>query len=361
MRKMRLPLLAAVAALAAVALAACTSGPSPEVQPAGPATSLPSAGSASTPAARATAATSASGASPAATPASTAAPSGPLSGSVKADGSSTVFPISEAVAEEFQKKNPNVRVTVGISGTGGGFKKFCAGEIDISDASRPIRQAEIDACKSAGIEYVEFQVAWDGLSVMVNPKNYFIAGNCIKTADLKAIWEPGSKVNTWADVNRSWPAVKIFLAGPGTDSGTFDYFTEAINGKEKASRSDYTASEDDNVLVQAIAGEPFALGYFGYAYYVENKDKLKLLAVDGGTGCVFPSVDTIEKQTYKPLSRPLFIYVKKESLGKPEVKAFVDYYLQKEQQALVRQVGYVGLSDKLVGDNLAKLKTALAG
>jgi len=276
-----------------------------------------------------------------------------LSGTVKIDGSSTVFPISEAVGEEFQKLYPDVRVTVGISGTGGGFKKFCAGETDISDASRAIKDSEKELCAKNGIAYEEFRVAFDGLSVMVNPQNNWV--DYLAVAELKKIWEPNSTVKTWKDVRASWPNEKIILAGADTDSGTFDYFTEAIVGREKSSRSDYTASADDNVLVQAIAGEKYALGYFGYAYYVENKDKLKLVAIDNGKGAVLPSEQTINDGTYNPLSRPLFIYVKKESLKRPEIKDFVKYYLT-EGKELVPQVGYVKMPNSVYEEALSRIK-----
>ncbi len=264
-----------------------------------------------------------------------------LTGAVRIDGSSTVFPVTEAVAEEFQIENRGVRVTVGISGTGGGFKKFCAGETDISDASRPIKESERELCAEAGIEPIQLTVAYDGLAVMVNPANDFAA--CLTVDELKRIWEPGSTVTTWQDVRPEWPAEEIKLYGPGTDSGTFDYFTEAIVGEEDASRPDFTASEDDNVLVQGIAGDPYALGYFGYAYYAENTDKLKLVAVDGRNGCVEPNDETVQNGTYTPLSRPLFIYVKETALARPEVEAFVEYYLN-NASLLVPQVGYVALA-----------------
>ncbi len=283
----------------------------------------------------------------------TAQPTTVLSGTVKLDGSSTVFPISEAVGEEFQKLYPNVRVTVGISGTGGGFKKFCAGETDISDASRPISGSEKSLCANNSITYEEFKVAFDGLSVMVNPQNTWV--DSMTVAELKKIWEPNSTVKTWKDVRPSWPGERIILAGPDTDSGTFDYFTEAIVGTAKSSRSDYTASADDNVLVQAIAGEKNALGYFGYAYYVENPGKLKLVAIDAGKGPVLPSGQTILDGTYKPLSRPLFIYVKKESLNRPEIKEFVKYYLTTGKE-LVPQVGYVRMPDPVYEEGLNRLR-----
>jgi phosphate transport system substrate-binding protein len=277
---------------------------------------------------------------------------GGLSGFVRIDGSSTVFPVTEAVAEEFQIANPNARVTVGISGTGGGFKKFCAGETDISDASRPIKDSEREMCAEAGIEPIEIRVAFDGLAVMVNPANDF--AGCMTVDELKRIWEPGSTVSRWSQVRDGWPDEEIKLYGPGTDSGTFDYFTEAIVGEEDASRPDFTASEDDNVLVQGISGDPYSLGYFGYAYYAENTDKLKLVAVDGGTGCVEPTPETVESGTYAPLSRPLFIYVSTSALEKPQVKAFVRYYLE-QARLLVPQVGYVPLRDQQYQADLAEI------
>lgn len=262
-----------------------------------------------------------------------------LKGSIKADGSSTVFPITEAVGEEFQKAYPHVRVTVGLSGTGGGFKKFVSGETDISNASRPIKAEEQALAQKNGVKYIELKVAFDGLSVVVNPANKFVKD--LTVAELKKIWQSGSKVKTWKDVRPNWPAAEIKLFGPGTDSGTFDYFTEAINGEEDNSRSDYTASEDDNVLVQGVAGEKSALGYFGYAYYLENKDKLKLVSVEG----VYPTEKTIRKGKYKPLSRPLYIYINTKALKRPEVKAFVKFYL-KNAPELVKQVGYIPLPEK---------------
>ena len=262
---------------------------------------------------------------------------------VQIDGSSTVFPITEAVAEEFQKaKKGKIKVTVGISGTGGGFKKFCRGETDISDASRPILKQEMDICKQAGIQYYELPIAFDALTVMVNPKNDWITSMTV--ADLKKIWEPSAqgKVTHWNQVRPLWPNAPLKLFGPGADSGTFDYFTEAIVGKAKASRGDFTASEDDNVLVQGIANDKNALGYFGFAYYIENQKKLKAVAIDGGKGPVLPSAKTVEDGTYQPLSRPIFIYVSKKATEKPEVREFVEFYMQNTPQ-LVKQVKYVAL------------------
>jgi phosphate transport system substrate-binding protein len=276
-----------------------------------------------------------------------------LSGAVKIDGSSTVYPITEAVAEEFIKENPRVQVTVGISGTGGGFKKFCPGETDINDASRPIKQKELDVCAQNGIDFAELSVAFDGLSVLVNPTNDFV--DYLTIEELNKIWSPESTVKYWDEVRPIWPHEEIVLFGPDTDSGTFDYFTDVVNGEEGVSRADYTASADDNVLVQGIAGEKYSLGYFGYAYYIENKDKLKAVPIDGGSGPVAPSKETILTGEYAPLSRPLFIYVNKDSLKKPEVKAFIDYYLNKGDE-LIEEVGYVRVDDATKSSNIDKIK-----
>lgn len=283
---------------------------------------------------------------------------GSLTGTVEIDGSSTVFPIAEAVAEEFQIANPNVRVTVGFSGSGGGFERFCNGETDISNASRPINDRERAACAAAGIDFDEVSIAWDGLSVIANPANDFVT--CLTTAELRRIWEPGSTVDTWSDVRPEWPNEEINLYGPGTDSGTFDYFTEAINGESGASRPDFQASEDDNILVQGVAGDQFALGYFGYAYYAENTDRLKLVEVDGGQGCVAPSDATIEDGTYAPLSRPLFVYVKHTSLFRPEVYGYVTFMLE-EAETLVPTTGYHALSPQEYSESLAAIEEAAGG
>ena len=265
---------------------------------------------------------------------------------VKVDGSSTVFPVTEAVAEDFQKaKKGATKVTVGISGTGGGFKKFCRGETDVSNASRPILKQEMADCKAAGIEYFELPVAFDALTVVINPKNNFI--KTLTVAELKKMWEPGAqgKVTRWNQVNPAWPDAPIKLFGPGADSGTFDYFTEAIVGKSKSSRGDFTASEDDNVLVQGVSRDVNGLGYFGYAYYIENKDKLKAVPIVNEKGQpVEPSMEAVLKGTYSPLARPIFIYVNAKSLGKPEVKEFVEYYM-KHGAKLAREVKYVPLPD----------------
>jgi phosphate transport system substrate-binding protein len=244
-------------------------------------------------------------------------------------------------------------VTVGVSGTGGGFKRFCVGETDISDASRSIKDSEREMCASNNIAFTEVRVAWDGLSVVTNPSNDFF--DCLTVDELKAIWEPGSQVDNWSQVRSGFPDKKIVLYGPGTDSGTFDYFTEAIVGEEDASRPDYTASEDDNVLVQGVEGDAGALGYFGYAYYEENADRLKLVGVDGGAGCVKPSVETIESGSYAPLSRPLYIYISDAGLEKPQVSAFVDFYLT-EGTPLVREVGYIQLQPSQYEEELAKVQ-----
>ena len=264
-----------------------------------------------------------------------------LTGTINADGSSTVFPITQAIAEEFNAENPDVQVSVGTSGTGGGFEKFCAGETDLSDASRPIKEdEEVPLCEENDVQYVETQVAVDGLSVVVNSANDFI--DCLTVEELNAIWGPNSTIDNWSQVRADFPDQELTLYGPGTDSGTFDYFTDEINGEEGASRSDYTASEDDNVLVQGIAGDPNALGYFGFAYYEQNQDKVKALGVDSGSGCVTPSEQTIQSGEYAPLSRPLFVYTSKEAAARPEVQEFMDFYLATVNE-LIAEVGYVGM------------------
>jgi phosphate transport system substrate-binding protein len=289
---------------------------------------------------------------------------------VSLDGSSTVFPISEAVAEEFQKVEKSIRVTVGISGTGGGFQKFCRGEIDISDASRPISATEIEACQKAGIEYIELPIAYDGIAIAVNPKAKW--ADKITTAELKTLWAPDAqgKVAKWSQVRKGWPDREIHLFGAGVDSGTYDYFTEAINGKAKASRGDFTSSEDDNVLVQGIANDELALGFIPFAYFEGNHDKLKLVPVDDGKAengkdAIAPSPETIRTGTYQPLSRPVFIYVSKKASARPEVQKFVEFYV-KNADKLVREVNYVGLGSDiyaLVSDRYAKktLGSAFAG
>ena len=279
-----------------------------------------------------------------------------LSGTIKIDGSSTVFPISEAVAEEFQKDNQRVQVTVGQSGTGGGFEKFCNGETDISDASRPIKDEEAAACKKKNIAFAELKVAIDGLSVVVNPKNTFT--ECMTVAELKKAWEPNSTVKTWRDIRPAWPANPIKFYGAGSDSGTFDYFTDEIVGKEGAIRSDYTGSEDDNILVRGVAGDANAIGFFGYAYYAQNKDKVKTIAIDNGSGCVEPTEDSIESGKYAPLSRPLYVYPSNAALKRPEVSAFVKFYLDNVND-LLADVGYIAVPDADLQTSTQNLDKAL--
>jgi len=265
---------------------------------------------------------------------------------VRVDGSSTVFPVTEAVAEEFQKaKRGAVRVTVGISGTGGGFKKFCRGEIDLQDASRPILSEEMTACAKQGIRYYELPIAYDALTLAVNPSNSWVRSLTI--TDLKKMWEPAAqgKITRWNQVRPEWPDAPLKLFGAGADSGTFDYFTEAVVGKAKASRGDYTASEDDNSLVQGIAADKHALGYIPFAYFEPNKGKLKAVAIDGGKGPVMPSLDNVVRGTYTPLSRPLFIYVSAKSAARPEVKEFVNFYLRNAAK-LAQQVKYLPLPER---------------
>nr|WP_308206679.1 PstS family phosphate ABC transporter substrate-binding protein [Actinoplanes hotanensis] len=272
-----------------------------------------------------------------------------LSGEVKVDGSSTVGPLSKAAADLYAEEQAKVNVTVGTSGTGGGFKKFCVGETDVSDASRPIKDSEKAECDAKGVKYAELIVANDALSVVVNKENTWT--DCLTVAQLKKIWEPKSKVANWNQVDPSFPNEPMKLFGAGTDSGTFDYFTDEINGEEGASRTDYTPTEDDNVTVQGVTGSKGGLGYFGFTYYEENADKLKLVKVDGGGGCVEPSVATAQDGSYKPLSRPLFVYVSGASLAKPQVKDFVDFYIQNIDE-VVKEAKYVPLT--------AEQKTTLA-
>jgi len=257
------------------------------------------------------------------------------------DGSSTVYRLTEAVAEEFGiAQGGAVQVMVGVSGTGGGFQRFCAGETDVNDASRPIKDAEREECFINDVRFLELPVAYDGISIVVHPDNTWV--DCLTIEELRRIWEPASTVESWAQVREGFPDQPIRLYGPGPDSGTFDYFTEMIMGEEGASRWEYTVSEDDNVLVTGVAGDPAALGYFGYAYYEENRDRLKLVAVDSGSGCVQPTPETIRRGRYDPLSRPLFIYVNREALERPTVAEFVRFYMETAPQ-LAREVGYVPL------------------
>ncbi len=262
---------------------------------------------------------------------------------VKIDGSSTVYPITEAVAEDFQiAKKGAIRVTVGISGTGGGFKKFCRGEIDIANASRPIQKKEMEDCKKAGVQYVEMPVAYDALTVAINPRNTW--SRTMTVAELKKIWEPAAqgKITKWNQINPAWPDETFKLYGAGADSGTFDYFTEAIVGKAKSSRGDFTASEDDNVLVQGVARDKNGLGFFGFAYYIENQKKVTAVAIDNGKGGVIPTAETVEDASYQPLARPIFIYVNIQSAERPEVREFVAFYM-KNALTLVKEVQYFPL------------------
>jgi phosphate transport system substrate-binding protein len=287
------------------------------------------------------------------------AATGELKGEIKADGSSTVYLITEAMATNFKRAHPGVNISVGISGTGGGFKKFGAGETDISNASRPIKPPEIENCKTHGIEYVELQVAWDGLTVVIHPENTW--AETMSVEQLKKLWSPGSTVKRWSELDPSWPNEEIQLYGAGPDSGTFDYFTEAINGKEKASRTDYRASEDDNVLVKGVAGNKYALGYFGFAYFDENRDKIKAVKIieKPGAPAIAPSVESISTRTYRPLSRPMFIYVKKSSLKRPEVQEFVRFCLKRGD--LVKASRYVQMNARLQLAMQERLDKALAG
>lgn len=266
-----------------------------------------------------------------------------LSGEVKVDGSSTVFPVSQAMAAAFQKVHPNVKVNVASSGTGSGFKKFCAGETDITDASRPIDATEMELCRKNNVEYTELPVAFDGLSVVVNQQNSF--AQCLKVDELKKMWQPSAegKVTNWNQIRADFPNQPLELFAPDAESGTYDYFTQAIVGEEGKSRKDYQASTDDTTLVNNIASSPNGIGYFGYAYYLANRDKLKLVAIDSGYGCVQPSARTIADSSYQPLSRPVFIYVKKSAATRPEVKAFTKFYIAPENSQFVLDVGYVPL------------------
>ena len=294
-----------------------------------------------------------------------APPSADAATLIKVDGSSTVYPITEAVAEEFQKKSPKVRVTVGISGTGGGFKKFCTGETHISDASRPIKVSEVELCLDNKISYIELPVAFDGLAVMINPKNDWAGTMTVK--ELKKMWEPAAqgKITRWSQIRAGWPDKEIHLFGPGVDSGTYDYFTEAIVGKEHSSRGDFTASEDDNVLVQGIANDPLALGFFGLAYYEHNRERLKLVAIDdenpkNGDGPISATFETVSDGTYQPLARPIFIYVNKKALEQGEINEFVKFYLT-AGRPLVKEVGYIPLPDDVYDLALKRAEKRILG
>jgi phosphate transport system substrate-binding protein len=278
-------------------------------------------------------------------------------GTISADGSSTVGPYVTAAAEDFQAEN-DVQITVGISGTGGGFERFCRGETDISNASRPISAEEIALCEENGVEYVEFQVANDALTVVVNPENTW--ADCLSVEELNKIWAPGSNVDNWQDVRAGFPDVGLKLFGAGTDSGTFDYFTGAVNGEEGASRSDYGASEDDNVTVQGVAGERGGLGYFGFSYFEENQNRLKALEIDGGGGCVAPSAATAQDGTYTPLARPLFVYVKTSAFERQEVEDFVGYILDNERE-IAERAQFVSLNDDQLAKARSDFEAAVAG
>ena len=281
-----------------------------------------------------------------------------LGGKITSDGSSTVFPILEALAEEFGLDAGGVEMTVDVSGTGGGFKRFCAGETDLSNASRAIKDEEIAACAEAGINYYQFEIAYDGLSVVVNPENDWVS--CLTVDQLNQIWMKDSTVTKWSDVDPSWPAEDIELYGPGTDSGTYDYFTQQINGEEGVSRDDYTPSEDDNVLVEGVAGDKDALGFFGFSYYEQNQDRLKLVEIDGGNGCVAPSIETVQDLSYSPLSRPLYLYVNAASLARPEVQEFLRYSIA-EVCPLLPDVGFIGSPSQVYAADQVKLEAAIAG
>ena len=268
---------------------------------------------------------------------------GALEGDVHVDGSSTVYPITEAVVEEFLVRHPLIRVAVGVSGTGGGFKKFCAGEAELADASREMKASELERCRAHGVEPVGYEIALDGLSVLANPANTF--ASCLTIDELRRIWEPGSEIRLWSQIRPSWPDLRLSLYGPGIDSGSFDYFTQHIVGEEDASRADYAASEDDNVLVHGVSGDRGALGYFGHAYYVESAEMLNLLAIDAGDGCVLPTRETIASGEYRPLTRPLFVYVDRRTLERREVSVFARYYFENVKR-LASEVGYVPFADE---------------
>ena len=289
---------------------------------------------------------------------SSGTPASDLTGKVKVDGSSTVFPITEAVAEEFGKVNPDVRVTVGVSGTGGGFKKFCKDETDINDASRPIKDKEVKLCEPNNIGYIEIPVAFDGLSVVVNKDNDWV--DYLTVDELNAIWKAGSTKRMWSDVRSGWPRKPIKLFGPGTDSGTFDYFKEAIIGKKNNIRADFDKSEDDNFLVNGVAGNKYAMAFFGYAYYKENSSKIRVVPIDGGSGPISPTEVTINDGTYAPLSRPIFIYVNSNSAEKTQVTAFIDYYIENAKN-LVGEVGYIPLPDSDYDQASERFKNRMTG
>ena len=278
---------------------------------------------------------------------------------IRIDGSSTVYPIALAMAEEYAIENPRVEITVAFSGSGGGFSKMCAGEIDIADASRVVKRSELEACAANGIELIELPVAADALTVVVNSGNDF--AQCLTVAELNAIWAPDSTVSTWSDVRPEWPAEAIALYGPGVDSGTFEYFTEAVNGEAGATRTDFFPSEDDNVLVQGVQSDRYAMGYFGFAYYAENSSRVKALQVDGGNGCVEPNAANIESNTYTPLSRPLFIYVNAAAAERPEVAGFVRFFLDEFNRELIADTGYATYADDVYAATLERFEDRVTG
>jgi len=283
-------------------------------------------------------------------------------GTTDIDGSSTVFPITEAMVEDWGESiGGSARLVIGISGTGGGFKKFCAGDIDINDASRPIKPSEVEKCAEKGVEFIELPVALDGLTVGVNPENDFV--QCVTIEELHTMWRPEAEgeIKRWNQIREEWPDERLRLYGPGVDSGSFDYFTETVNGEAQASRGDFTSSERDNVLVQGIAGDRGSLGYFGYSYFVENQDKLKMVAVDSGNGCIFPTDETINDGTYSPLSRPLFIYVSKEAWAEQEVKDFVSYFVSYERSGLLKELGFVPFPEAVHNLILDRFQRGLTG
>ncbi|MDJ0703073.1 MAG: PstS family phosphate ABC transporter substrate-binding protein [Leptolyngbyaceae cyanobacterium MO_188.B28] len=297
------------------------------------------------------------------TPKDAASSDSGLSGNILVDGSSTVFPISEAMGEEFNIANPDVELAIGVSGSGGGFKKFCAGETDVSNASRQIKDSEIDVCTAAGIDFIEVPIAYDGITIVVNPTNDW--AQCLTVDQLTTIWSPDSegKINNWNQVDKSYPDQPLDLFGPGVDSGTFDYFTDEVNGEEGASRGDYTASEDDNIVVTGVASDPAALGYFGFAYFEENQDALKAVEIENKDGdCIAPSTEAIADGTYNPMSRPLFFYVKVDSYeNKPEVKAFVDYQLDPANGELISDAGYIPFPDDILAKSKARIEQRKLG
>jgi phosphate transport system substrate-binding protein len=286
----------------------------------------------------------------------TAVTAATIRGSVTADGSSTVAPFAQAAAESFQRQYRGARVTVGVSGTGGGFERFCKNETDLSNASRPIRLSEAQRCHDAGIGYIQFLVANDGIALTVNRQNTWV--NCLTVAELKRIWDRGSNVNNWSQVRSGFPNVPLRLFGPGTDSGTFEFFTEKVNGRARQSRSDYSASEDDNVLVRGVAGERGALGYFGLSYYLENRNRLKIVRVDGGSGCITPSVATVQSRAYKPLSRGLFVYAKKKSFKRDVVAAFIRHMIINEK-AISQRAKIVPLTKRQLAKAKRQYNTAI--